>query len=158
MSWQQALTELGAAVGAAGTITQGVRGWLGRRRIVLEVDWDHGDDSPGDERSPRIVMRNLGSQTIHIVEVLLRWAKGEEHRIDDEERSIVAGGRSICRPVWRDYPPDEVLSFEHDWRSLHVVVRDGRGKEWRSDRPAKRPSWFTIAAPYAPPGLSRLPW
>jgi hypothetical protein len=152
------LTETAAAFGVFNIVWKAVKSWRGRSRLAVEVEWDWNKNAPHDEPSPKITMRNLGSQPVHVREILLRVMGGDEHILTAMSLEIKPGDSEIHRPDWNGLPPDEVLTFEHSWRSLSIIVRDGLAREWRSRQPREKPSWFYITPPFTLPSRPPANW
>lgn len=156
------LTDIGAGLGALGTALGVVNTtrlfYRDRPALRLNVYWEW-NEGPGDVSSPHIEVVNVGGRSAYIETIYLVEFDGNRHVIGNfDNREIKPDHKFSYRPDW-DEPSDEDPVFRHGWEGLRVVVRSTRGKEWRSNVPALKPSWFAITPPFdmgfLPPGMEK---
>jgi hypothetical protein len=155
------LTGIGAAIGVMGTalsVANAMRLYY-RDRPDLRLDvywvWNEG---PDDQPSPRIEIVNVGGRSAYIDAIYLTEADGSRHVIGSfDNQEIKPDHKFAYRPNW-DEPFDNDPQFRYGWEGLRVVVRNTRGKEWRSKVPTEKPSWFYITPPFDidPPAVPKL--
>jgi hypothetical protein len=153
MSQSTTLTGIAATVGLILGVLNFVwallKAYWDRPRLRIDVDWEWSDE---DGRFPRIRVRNLGGRTVYIVRVDFVEANGAHSIIASlENHEIKVDQIFEFRPVWQSAVDDrraEITTddpeFNYSWKGLRVVVRDARGKNWRSRKPTTKPSWFHI--------------
>jgi hypothetical protein len=145
------ITDIGAVLGVVGTalgITNTL--WLvfhNRPVLRLTVYWEWSD-GPDDASSPRIEIVNVGGRSAYVETIHLAEANGSRHAIGYfNNAEIQPDHKFLYRPDWNE-PDDDDPEFRHGWEGLRVVVRSTRGKEWRSEPPSTKPSWFVITCPF----------
>lgn len=155
IQWLQArtVTEIGAAVGAVLGVGNFIwnlcKAYLDRRRLRIEVDWDWREQ---DGSFPRIIIRNIGGRTIYLANIEFVEANKRRCQIATLDNLEIKPGQNFCcRPIWQGGVEDDRASitmedpeFGYGWEGLRIVVRDARGRKWRSRTPATKPSWFDI--------------
>lgn len=143
------LTAIGAIVGTLlGAINTAWALWqafLGRARLSVGVDWEWLEPHEASS-APRITIRNHGGHSAYLSEIGFVEENGACLTLVELDNLEVGPGKNfVWRPDWSETREDDPC-FTQSWRSLRVMVRDGRGKIWRSTQPATRPSWFTTTS------------
>jgi hypothetical protein len=128
------------------TIWPFLRAFLDRKRLKVEVEWHWGDE---DGDAPYITVRNVGGQTVYLDYIALVEANGERNTIGTfDNHELKAGQKFSWHPVWTDEPGFDDPQFYHGWEGMRVCVCDALGKEWWSDSPTRKPSWFYLSTPF----------
>jgi hypothetical protein len=141
------LTDVGAAIGTLLGVTNAAwTFWKASRdrpslRVDVHWEWNEG---PDDQSSPHIEVVNVGGRAAYIDRIDFLEANGARHLIGAfDNQEIKPDHKFAYRPNW-DEPSDNDPQFRHGWKGLRVVVRNTRGKEWRSRAATTKPKWFFI--------------
>jgi hypothetical protein len=146
------VSAVGTILGVGNTVWNLCKAYLGRRRLRIEVNWDWSDQ---DGSFPRITIRNIGGRTIYVSNIEFVEANEATCSIATFDNLEIKQDQSFCyRPIWGGDVEDDRADitmddpeFGYGWEGLRIVVQDARGKKWRSQTPATKPSWFDIHDP-----------
>jgi hypothetical protein len=141
------LTGVGATIGTLLGVTNAAwtfwNAYRDRPNLRVDVYWEW-NEGPDDQSSPHIEVVNVGARAAYIDRIDLLEANGARHLIGKfDNQEIKPDQKFLYGPSW-DEPSDNDPQFYHEWNGLRVVVRNTRGKEWRSKAATTRPKWFVI--------------